>query len=465
MEMGTGKTKVIIDEFGIREDARDCRNLLVIAPAGVYRNWSGIEIPKHLAPELLERTIVFVWETGGGVGFKNRAEWFLKVQDKPRILVMNVEAFSVVQSAIELASTFIGQRRTMVVIDESTKIKTPEAKRTRAIIDLSRKSYARRICSGLVAPRSPLDVFSQFNFLDQRILGFRSYFAFKSRYAITKNIGPPRIVEPGKKGKKVRDRIITVGYRNEEELKDKIAPYSFRVLKDECLDLPPKIYMEPRNVELTDQQRRVLKELKTTAQARLETGEFMSVKLKLEMLIRMHQVLCGKFVDEDGKEHEIPSLRLNALSEVLDEHSGKAIIWSGFRHSIKEIVNALEKEYGPQSVVSFYGDTSASDRVEASSRFQNDSTCRWIVANPQTGGMGNTWTAASLVIYFSNTWSLEDRLQSEDRAHRDGLKHPVAYVDLMCSEVPFESKLISSLRKKLDLASIISGDGYREWVI
>jgi SNF2 family DNA or RNA helicase len=464
MEMGTGKTKVIIDEFGLREDAKDCRNLLVIAPAGVYRNWSNIEIPKHMAPELLERTIILVWETGGGVGFKNRAEWFLRIQDRPRILVMNVEAFSVVQSAIGLASMFIGQRRTMVVIDESTKIKTPEAKRTASIINLSRKSYARRICSGLVAPRSPLDVFSQFNFLDQRILGFRSYFAFKARYAVTKNIGPPRNVIPGP-GKKVRDRIITVGYRNEEELKDKIAPYSFRVLKDDCLDLPPKIYMEPRNVELTDQQRRILKELKTTAQAQLETGEYMSVKLKLEMLIRRHQVLCGKFVDEDGKEHEIPSLRLNALLEVLDEHSGKAIIWSWFRHSIKEIVKVLEKEYGAQSVVSFYGDTSASDRVEASSRFQNDPACRYIVANPQTGGMGNTWTEASLVVYYSNTWSLEDRLQSEDRAHRDGLTHPVTYVDLMCSEVPFEAKLIASLRKKLDLASIISGDGYREWVI
>jgi hypothetical protein len=468
-EMGTGKSKMILDEFGAREDAKDLRNLLVIAPKGVYANWENIEIPTHLSADLKSRTATLLWKSGGNKTFKNRVEAFLAAQDRPRVLLMNIEALSSVQAAIDLCQAFIGQRRTLMVIDESTRIKSIAEKtgRSRAVIELGKSAYARRIATGLVAPRSCLDLYSQFEFLDYRIIGFRSYYAFRSRYAILKKTQFGGEFVQNDEGESVRvnghSANLIVGYRNEDELRDKIAPYSYRVLKEDCLDLPKKIYMT-RDVEPTDEQRRVYNQLKNEAQARLASGDYVSTTMKMTTLLRMHQVLCGHVKDEDGKEHSIPSNRLKQLMELLDDCSGKAIVWSGYRYSIREIVEALRKEYGPASVVDFYGDTKPGDRAEAVRRFQNDPACRWFVSNQQTGGMGNTLTAASLVAYYSNTYDLEQRMQSEDRAHRAGLKHPVTYVDLRI-EGSIDDKLIGCLRKKLDVAALISGDSYRDWLV
>ena len=474
MEQGTGKTKVILDEFGIREAAQDLRNLVIIAPKGAASNWFDTEIPKHLSEDLKSRTLVLIWRSGGGVGFKREVERFLKTQDRPRILVVNVEALSTVQAAVDLVDEFIGQRRTMAVVDESTRIKGLAERSARAqnVILLGERAYARRIATGTVAPRSPLDLYSQFQFLDLRILGFQSYYAFRARYAqlIDMQVGLLRgadgKVRTDGSGNALRRTVKVVkGYRHIDELHERIAPYSYRVLKEDCLDLPPKIYMEPRRVPLTDEQRRILKDLKETAQAELASGDFISSTMKMTTLLRMHQVLCGHVKDEDGHEHAIPSKRIEATLEVLDEQVGKAIIWSGFTYCIKEIVAALKKEYGPESVVHYYGATSDALRAEAKVRFQEDPTCRWFVANQETAGMALTLTKANLSLYYSNTWDLEDRLHSEDRPHRAGLQHSVSYVDLVAEDSPMEMKLIQNLRKKLDIQTIIHGDSFREWIV
>ncbi len=484
MEQGTGKTKCILDEFGYREAAKDCRNLLVIAPAGVYLNWLYKEIPTHLSAELLERTSTLAWDSSGGSGFKNSVIRFLASQDRPRILLVNVEALASVREAISLCEMFIGQRRTMVAVDESVSIKAvptynrgvpKTGLRAHNVIALGKKAYARRIATGLVAPNSPLDLFSQFEFLDWRILGFRSFFSFRAHYAIMKktSFGKLKLGDRGQvltdeKGAALREGPqinLVVSYRNEEELQQKIAPYSYRVLKEDCLDLPPKVYLEPREVPLTQEQAKILKDLKETAQAELENGDYVSAQQKLTVLLRMHQVLCGHVKDENNVEHDIPHNRIKTLLEVLEDHSGKAIIWTGFRYCIKQIINALAKEYGPNSYTEFWGDTPKHQRPENTRRFQEDVKCRFMIANQQSAKYTNTWHAASLVVYYSNTYSLDDRLQSEDRAHRAGLTHSVAYTDLMARANPFEMKLIKALRKKLDIASIISGDEYKSWII
>lgn len=478
MEQGTGKTKVILDEFGYRESARDLRNMLVIAPKGVYMNWCDIEIPTHLSADLRERTLVQPWISGGGVNYKRRLEGFLQIQDRPRILVVNVEALSTVQQAVDVCTTFVGQRRTMAVVDESTVIRgiADKTERARAVIQIGQRAYARRIATGLITPRSCLDLFSQFEFLDYRILGYKSYYAFKSHYAIMKKqtIGDAPLRNPDNTFVTDADGVIVraggreinlvVGYKNQDELRDRIAPYSYRVLKEDCLDLPPKVYMPLRNVALTDEQHRMLKELKKTAMAQLDSGEYVTTQMKMTTLLRMHQILCGHVKDEDDVEHPVKSNRLKELMKVIDEHGGKAIIWSGFRYSIKEIIQALREEYGFSSTVHYYGDTKDADRAIAKKRFQEDNSCRFFVANQQSAGKGITLTKASLNVYYSNTQDLEDRLQSEDRAHRSGLKHSVAYVDLT-AEGTMETKLIQSLRKKLDLATVITGDSYRNWII
>lgn len=467
MEMGTGKTKVMLDEFGMREEAKDCRNLLIIAPKGVYMNWVEKEIPQHLSEDLRERTVVRAWRSGGGVTERRRLETFLNVTDRPRILVVNIEALSSVKVAVDLCGAFIGQRRTLMDVDESTRIKGEKAARTRAVVELGKRAYARRIATGLVTPRSVLDLFSQFEFLDYRILGYRSYFAFRHHYAILQKTQFGGEFVTNDEGERVRvngyDAQIIVGYRNEEELKERIAPYSYRVLKEDCLDLPKKIYML-REVELTSEQQRIYMELKKNAQAQLTGGAFVTTAQKITTLLRMHQVVCGHVKDEDGVEHAVESNRITQMMETLEEHSGKAIIWSGFRYSIKEIIERLSKEYGPASVVHYYGDTKSAARTEAVKRFQEDPSCRFFVANQQSGSMGITLTAASLVVYYSNTWSLEDRMQSEDRPHRAGLDHPVTYVDLVAGGT-IDGKLITGLRKKLDVAAMLSGDSYRDWLI
>ena len=471
MEQGTGKTKVLLDEFGEREDAKDLRNMLIIAPRGAYMNWLDTEIPMHLSDDLKERTLIKPWISSAGVTYKRTLERFLRTQDRPRILAVNVESLSVVQAAVDMCQEFIGQRRTMIVVDESTRIKglTERSARARNVITLGERGYVRRIATGLVTPRSPLDLYSQFEFLDWRILGFRSYYSFRSRYAIIENVGA---LKRGKRGQVLTDPMtgavlrqpMVVGYCNEDELRARIAPYSYRVLKEDCLDLPPKVYMPPRAVPLTDEQARILKELKATAQAQLATGEFISSKMRMTTLLRMQQVLCGHVKDEDGKEHPIKSNRIRSMMEVIEEQEGKIIIWSGFIYSIKEIIATLRKEYGPQSVVHYYGATKDKDRTIAKRRFQEDPICRFFVANQESAGLALTLTQARLCLYYSNTWDLEDRLQSEDRPHRSGLTHSVTYMDLM-AEGTMEMKQIKSLRKKLDLATIINGDSYREWII
>jgi SNF2 family DNA or RNA helicase len=473
-EQGVGKTKMALDEFGVMEDAQELCNLLIVAPKGAYANWCDTEIPKHVAPELLERTIVMQWKSGAGVTHKRELERALRTQDRPRILAINVEALSSVQAAVDLCDEFIHQRKTLMIIDESTRIKgiASQSARARNVIELGQRAYARRIMTGTVAPRSPLDLFSQFEFLDWRILGFQSYYAFRSRYAILKKMqfelmrGPGGKVLTDAEGNALRREIkVVTGYRYVEELQERIAPYSYRVLKEDCLDLPPKVYMPLRTVELTTEQRRILKDLKLTAQTQLRSGDYVTSKMKMSTLLRMHQVLCGHVKDENGKEHAIPSNRIRSMLEVLDEQVGKAIIWSGFTYCIKEIVEVLKKEYGSQAVVHYYGATSDALRVEAKVRFQNDPSCRWFVANQEVAGMALTLTKANLSLYYSNTWDLEDRLHSEDRPHRAGLDHKVTYVDLVGEDSPMEFKLINNLRKKLDIQTIIQGDSYREWLV
>jgi SNF2 family DNA or RNA helicase len=479
MEQGTGKTKVIFDEFGMREAARDLRNMLVIAPKGCVYNWPEVEMPVHLSDDLKERTSVYAWVSGGNKGHMAQLTRFLRAQDRPRIMVCNVEALSTTQAAVDACVAFLKARRTLMVIDESTCIKgvSTRTSRVRSVLALGKLAYARRILTGLVSPRSPLDLFSQFDFLDYRIIGFQSYYAFRARYAIIKKKhevyqqplirGADGAVLTDGEGNALRkqsNQDIVVGYRNVDELNRRISPYMFRVVKDDCLDLPPKIYMPPWKVELTPEQRRILKDLKTTAQAQLDSGEYISTQLKIVTILRMHQVLCGHVKDENEKEHSIKSNRLSALLDILGGHSGKSIIWSGYRHSIKEIVDSLRREYGPGSTVHYFGDTTDNDRSDAVKRFQNDSNCRWFVASQGSAGRGLTLHAASLVVYYSNTHNLEERMQSEDRAHRAGLKHSVSYIDLM-TEDAIEKKLVNSLRKKLDLATEVMGDRYREWIV
>lgn len=483
-EMGTGKSKMVLDEWGERVYEGKVHDLLILAPAGSYRNWDqdkGTELPselrKHLAPDLFRATRTAAWVSGAGVIAQDNLRRFLGLPkpgtdpsearriplSQPRVFVVNIEALSRTEEAIAACVAFLRcpGRRVMMVIDESTAIRNDRALRTKTIMTLRDLADLRRIMTGMVSPRSPMDLFSQFEFLDWRILGHESIYTFKRRYCVLEEMRVyAGLAENGKP--KFRKFDVIVGYKNLPELQKKIAPYSYRVLKSECLDLPPKIYLQ-REVELTDEQRRMYNELVLFSTTEFKQAIHVTTTMIITKMLRLHQITCGHTVDEEGKLHDVKSNRIDALMEVIEEHSGKVVIWVNYRHEIEKIVAALEKEYEKGCVVQFHGGNRGS-RHHDESRFLSDPSCRFMVATQSAGGRGNTWVNASLIIYFSNNYDLELRMQSEDRSHRDGLKHSVTYVDIVAPKT-VDEKILKVLRKKLNMTTLISGEKWMEWVI
>jgi SNF2 family DNA or RNA helicase len=254
-----------------------------------------------------------------------------------------------------------------------------------------------------------------------------------------------------------------VGYQNLEELTNNLDRFSYRILKKDCLDLPEKIYIK-RLVELTPEQRRVYDQLKTIALAVLEQGVVTAANA-LTQILRLQQVCSGFLKTDDGKFETIPSNKLNELMEALEEVDGKVIIWANYTHDIYAIAKAIQKEYGEGTVRMYFGETKAEDRQQIVEDFQDpNNSVRFFVGQPRTGGYGLTLTEAKTVIYYSNSYDLEVRLQSEDRAHRIGQKNNVTYIDIV-TEGTVDEKILSALRDKIDIASTVLKEGYKQWLI
>ena len=402
------------------------------------------EIPNHL-PDHIEKKIGF-WQTKPDA---NDMKMLLKSDEDLHICIMNIEAFST-KKGVEYAYKFLSCHRTLIGIDESTTIKNPNAKRTRSILTLSKHSKYRRILTGSPVTKSPLDLFSQCQFLDPWLLNQQSYYAFRTRYAICRKINVS--------GRQVE---IVVGYRNLGELSEQLKPFSYRVLKDDCLDLPKKTYMK-RIIQLTDEQKKLYKQMKAEAIAFLN-GKMQSSATVMTQLMRLHQITCGHFKADDGSVQEVSSNRLDELMDILEEMEGKAVIWAHYRHDIENIVNALEKKY-PGETVTYYGDTSTEDRQKAIKLIQDpESKVRFIVGTPQTGGYGITLTGASTMIYYSNGYDLEKRQQSEARIDRIGQEKPMTYIDII-AEGTVDDKIVQSLRKKVNIATEVMGEELKEWI-
>lgn len=250
-------------------------------------------------------------------------------------------------------------------------------------------------------------------------------------------------------------------FQNLGELSDRLKGFSYRVLKEDCLDLPDKIYMK-RHVALTKEQEKLYEEMRKTAIANLN-GKVTSTVTVLTQLMRLQQITCGHFVADDGTVQTIKNNRLDELMDVLEETENKAIIWAYWQRDVQDIKNTIEKKYGPRSVVDYYGLTPQDERQDNIRKFQNDDECRFLIGTPSTGGYGITLTEANTVIYYSNGYDLEKRLQSEDRAHRIGQKKNVTYIDLIAEDT-VDEKIVRSLRKKINIASEVMGEELRDWI-
>jgi SNF2 family DNA or RNA helicase len=448
MEMGTGKSKVLIDNMSILYDKGLINGALIIAPKGVYKNWFDSEIPTHMANHI-EKTMV-LWESSAGKSKEKELDTLFKSSFDLHILIMNVEALST-KKGKQFAEKFLSCHKTLMAIDESTTIKNPGAIRTKTIVDLGRNTKYKRILTGSPVTKSPLDLFTQCYFLDPWLLDHQSYYSFKTRYAITKQINVSgRIVQ------------IVVGYRNLGELSDKLKPFSHRVLKDDCLDLPPKTYMK-RTIQLSEEQSKVYKQMKEIALATLN-GKMTTTHNVITQLMRLHQITCGHFKSDDGTTQTLKSNRLDELMDVLSEMEGKAVIWAHYRYDIEVIVEAIKKEYGDKSIVTYYGDTSTDDRQKAIKLIQDpNSSVRFIVGTPQTGGYGITLTGASTMIYYSNGYDLEKRQQSEARIDRIGQTKNMTYIDII-AEGTVDEKIVKALRTKVNIATEVMGEELKDWI-
>ena len=286
--------------------------------------------------------------------------------------------------------------------------------------------------------------------MDPYHLDHQSYYSFRTRYAIMKTAYIS--------GRSIQ---LVSGFKHLDELAEKLKPFSYRVLKEDCLDLPPKIYMK-RNIELSGEQKKVYKEMKEKALATLH-GKQITTMTALTQLMRLQQITCGHFVADDGTTQQIKSNRLDELMDILDEIEGKAIIWAHWQADIKNIIKQIKKVHGPRSVVDYYGLTPQDQRDKNREAFQNDSKVRYLVGTPQTGGYGITLTSANTVIYYSNGYDLEKRLQSEDRAHRIGQKKSVTYIDILAEET-VDEKIVKALRRKINIASEVLGEELKAWI-
>ena len=447
MEMGTGKTKVLIDNLAMLYDKGKVDGALIIAPKGVVKTWYEQELPAHLPTHI--ENVTTLWQSNITKSQQEKLDCLFETGCDLHILIMNVEAFST-DKGVKFALKFLNSHKTLMAIDESTTVKTPTAKRTKNIIDLGRYAKYKRILTGSPVTKNPLDLYSQCEFLDPFLLDFSSYYAFRNRYAEMKTMH-------------IRGRSIQVvnEFKNLGELSDTIQNFSYRVLKEDCLDLPDKIFTK-RHIALTPDQFKVYQQMKKQAIAVLN-GKVTSTMTVLTQLMRLHQITCGHFTADDGTTQLLPNNRITELMNILDETEGKAIIWANYQRDVNQIIQHIVKEYGQGSVVDYYGLTPQDERQENIKKFQNGNECRFLVGTTQTGGYGITLTKANTVIYYSNGYDLEKRLQSEDRAHRIGQKKAVTYIDIICEDT-VDEKIVKALREKINIASEVLGEELREWI-
>lgn len=452
MEMGTGKTKVIIDNAAYlwKKGEIDC--LIIVAPNGVNAQWVNEQIPEHMPRWVTYNAATY--RASDKKMIKRVEEIYDSNDDSLKIVSFNIESFSN-QKGINYITAFLKKFPSMLAIDESTRIKTPGSQRTKNALKVAPLAKYRRIMSGAPVTKGYEDLYSQLKFLHPDVLGFNSFYTFRNYHCIMGGFESRQIV----------------GYRPNaiKELEKRIETYTFRTTKKECLDLPDKIYTK-RFVELTEQQRALYNGLEKDLDEELESireaaigGNAITKEVNAALMsaitkmLRMQQIICGHLVieSESGDENEVIPIennRIEALIECIEEAQGKVIVWSRFVPDLKRISNAF-KNNGINHVL-YFGEIKSKDREEAINKFRTDSSCKVFLAQPASGGTGLNLAVADTMIYYSNDFNADTRWQSEDRAHRIGQKNNVTYIDLI-SPGTIDVKILAALKQKKNLADAL----------
>jgi SNF2 family DNA or RNA helicase len=440
MEQGTGKTWTLLADVERLYAKGTIDTVLVVAPNGVHLNWINREIPAHMEGNIVARA----WRSGAGQRYMRSLEDLFRVRQEGesvplRFLAVNIDAL-VTKKGYEFCERFLLSGNAWILLDESSRIKNPDAARTKALMRLRRYAKGARIASGTPVTNSPVDVFAQMEFLESGLLGTTSYRAFVSEYAdVLPNTHPLMQNMVRRNPRAAFAQIIARNpdgsprWRNLDKLQKLLEPHSFRVLKKDCLDLPDKIY-KTITFELDAAQQRAYDKMQD--ELRIDLGNNVELPVsELAALIKLQQITSGyvntplgvRYVSDDN-----PRLKtlMDAISAALNEAN--------------------------VSCVQYHGGVSRDDREAAVDSFQNGDV-RVFVGQPQSGGIGLTLTAAETVFYFSNDFNLETRLQSEDRAHRIGTRKNVVYIDI-AAESTIDEQIARNLQRKQRTAAIVLGD-------
>ena len=473
MDMGTGKSKVAIDVCAHKYEDGKIDRCLIIAPNNVHTQWIDEQFPEHCPIHCQ----TFVWrasEMGRRIVHKRFAA-FLGDPDTPlvmKVLAVNVEAFQS-SRVIPHVRKFINDARCFIIVDEGTRIKNHTAKRSKMIHKLNK--YGQRcILTGTPTAKSPFDLWSMFEFLKGNYFDC-NFFIFQHRYGVmmkgvnsasgahfTTTIDEKNWNIVQSKLKKIKEQragelmpddyaavAVVMGisernvrfiashlqfakYKDLEKLKTLIADDVYSIRKEECLDLPPKIY-EHRYVDPGPEQKKIYKDLREQLLVEYE-GRELSVVNKVALTTRLLQI-CGGFFpykDERGAQSRLigtKNVKLEALTADLEEAGDQPIIiWAHFVKEVELIDRELTK-LGYKSK-KFYGRTGAGSRKFIIEQF-NTGEVQVIVGNPSVAGFGLNLQVCTLQYYFSNSFRIEDRLQAEDRSHRIGVESACIYKDIV----------------------------------
>ena len=475
-EQRCGKTLTTLIIAAEKYRRGEIDSLLIIAPNGVHRNWTVDEIPMHMPVDTNYRSLL--WRSGRMETKTAQAatDEFL-THGGLRILAVNVDALTTVGFR-DLATRFFKKRRVMAVVDESSDISNGSAKRTKMALKIARRSVVRAILDGTPVAAGPLGLYSQCEFLQPAALGFSSYYAFRARYA--------ELEEAVINDRKVK---LVKRFINVDELQRKVARFSSRVLRADCVDLPPKIYQKIY-FDLPPALRRPYDELRTTYLTELKSGTVVTASMVLTRYLRLQQISSG-FLPGDrplvtctacgGRDDDCPACdgvgvlpdlnapaleavadvnpRLDALANALAPLAGQCIIWCRFSYDVDTVVKWAQSVGG--GVVRYDGAVDQAGRAAALAAFQGGDA-RWFICTT-AASRGLDLSAADVVVYYSHGWSLRHRLQSEDRAQSLKRKTGVLYLDLIASET-VDEKIVDALRNGRRLSDMITGDKPENWL-
>jgi hypothetical protein len=501
-EMGTGKSRAALDTAMALYDAGAINAMLLLAPSLLHRNFVEREVPKHLDDGFLEDVSTFAWNTARSKTktFQNAAADFLKPSPKFKILGLSYDGL-MTEDGRALAKSFLTSTRSLYVLDESGRIKDIKADRSVRVLGSAPFAPFRRIMTGTPVSNAPWDVYTQIKFLDKDFWkphGLDSPEAMKAAFGEWEKTAkrvPPAMMNRNRSlqvyyakeniPSELRTQFVDKGngtvlqmipklksdmdgrprYKNLIQLRDILAPIRSRVLKSDVLDLPPKLYSR-LDFDLSPAQRRCYDQLQKMGFA-LVGDRQCSASLALTVLLRLQQIACGYLVTdiEDGEEDPVvvpmvPNPRIDLLKEVIDGVNHQGIIWARFSQDITAIIEALRK--AGKTCVRYDGRISE-DECFANEEAFHRGDAQWFVSNQAKGGEGLTLNEAKTMIYYSNSFKLTERLQSEDRAHRFGQTSSVNVIDLFARGT-MEERLINNLIGKFDVASIVVGDGLRDWI-